>query len=103
MDALQWLPHPEIGATIFNYLAELKSLMGETAAATAAMGRIPKGAKTGYKLVESLKSAEMSSIQHGIRRLESAFEQIAETILMFINYFATIPIEARSGNDIFEL
>lgn len=103
LNSIQWLPHPEIGGTIFNFLNELKSLMGETAAATAAMGRVPKGAKVGYKLVESLKSAEISSIQHGVRKLEGTLERLAETILMVLYYFGTMPIEVNTKEGSFEI
>ncbi|MFH8120031.1 MAG: hypothetical protein QXS37_04480 [Candidatus Aenigmatarchaeota archaeon] len=103
LNSIQWLPHPEIGGTIFNFLNELKSLMGETAAATAAMGRVPRGAKVGYKLIESLKSAEVSSIQHGVRKLEGTLERLAETILMVLYYFGTMPIEVITKEGSFEI
>lgn len=103
LNSIQWLPHPEIGATVFNFLVELKSLMGETAAATAAMGRVPKGAKVGYKLVESLKAAEVSSIQHGVRHLEGVLERLAETILMMIYYFSETPLQVNYKDEIYEI
>lgn len=103
LNSIQWLPYPEIGATIFNFLSELKSLMGETAAATAAMGRVPRGARVGYKLVESLKAAEVSSIQHGVRKLESALEDLAETVLMMIYYFSQVPLEVNYKNEAYEI
>jgi len=103
LDAISWLPVPEIGATIFNYLNELKSLMGETAAAMAAMGRVPRGTRVGYKLVETLKATEVSSIQHGTRKLEEALERLGEVVLMMIAAFGEVPIEAQYRNEYFEL
>jgi hypothetical protein len=103
LDSIAWLKVQEIGGTVFNFLNELKSLMGETAAATAAMGRVPKGAKVGYKLIESLKSAEISSIQHGVRKLEGTLERLGETTLMLIYYFGTTPIEAKYKDEYFEI
>jgi len=103
LDSIAWLKVQEIGGTVFNFLNELKALMGETAAATAAMGRVPKGAKVGYKLIESLKSAEISSIQHGVRKLEGTLERLGETTLMLIYYFGVTPIEAQYKNEFFEI
>jgi hypothetical protein len=103
LESIQWLNIPEIGATPFNLLAELKSLIAEIGASTASIGKVPKGAKAGYKLVESLKASEMSSVQHGVRALEDSLEALAEVILMLVNTFGEIPIEVQHKNEVFEI
>ena len=103
LDSIQWLNTPEIGSTPFNLLAELKNLIAETGASTASVGRIPRGARAGHKLVESLKASEVGSIQHGVRALEDTLEATAEIILMLINTFGEVPIEVSRENEIFEI
>jgi hypothetical protein len=103
MDSIQWLRSPEIGGTPFNYLAELKSLISEIGAATASIGRVPRGARAGFKLVESLKVSEMSSVQHAVRSLEDSLESLAEVILILINAFGEIPLEVQRKNEIFDI
>lgn len=103
LDSIQWLNIPEIGATPFNYLNELKSLISEIGASTASIGRVPKGTRAGYKLVESLKASEMSSVQHGVRALEDSLESLAEVILMLVNTFGETPIEVSHKGDVFEI
>ena len=103
MDAVQWLRPPEIGATPFNLLNEFKSFIAEIGASAASIGRVPRGARAGFKLVESLKASEMSSIQHGVRALEDSLEALAEVILVLINEFCDKPIEVQRRNMIFEI
>lgn len=103
LDSIQWLQNPEIGATPFNYLAELKSLIAEIGAATASIGRVPRGTRAGFKLVESLKASEMSSITHGVRALEDTLEETAEVILVLINAFGELPLEVQRKDEIFEI
>jgi hypothetical protein len=103
MDSIQWLRSPEIGGTPFNYLAELKSLISEIGASTASVGRIPRGVRTGYKLVESLKASEQSSIQHAVRSLEDSLESLAGVILILINAFGEMPLEVQRKGSIFEI
>ena len=103
MDAVQWLRPPEIGATPFNLLNEFKSFIAEIGASAASIGRVPRGARAGFKLVESLKASEMSSIQHGVRALEDSLEALAEVLLVLINAFCDRPIEVQRRNMIFEI
>ena len=103
MDAVQWIRPPEIGATPFNLLNEFKSFIAEIGASAASIGRVPRGARAGFKLVESLKASEMSSIQHGVRALEDSLESLAEVILVLINEFCDKPIEVQRRNMIFEI
>ena len=103
IDAVQWLRVPEIGATPFNLLNEFKSFIAEIGASAASIGRVPRGARAGFKLVESLKASEMSSIQHGVRALEDSLESLAEVILILINTFCDKPIEVQRRNMIFEI
>jgi len=105
LESIQWLPVPEIGATPFNFLNELKGLSGEVGAVTATGGKVPSK-KTGYKMVESLKAAELSSIQHSIRRLETTLENLAISVLTYIYHFAKMPVSVISGqssDDVFEI
>ena len=94
LETVQWLPVPEIGATPFSYLDRIKSLATEMGAVTASIGQVPTK-NTGYKMIESLKASEMSSVQHAIRRLEGTLEQMAEVTLMYIHEFGTTPIEVQ--------
>jgi hypothetical protein len=105
LDSIQWLPVPEIGATPFNFLNELKGLSGEVGAVTATGGKVPSK-KTGYKMIESIKAAELSSIQHAIRRLETTLENLATNVLIYIYNFAKVPMTIITGqgeDDIFEI
>ena len=95
LDTIQWLQVPDIGVTPFSYLDRIKSLATEMGAVTASIGQVPSK-NTGYKMVESLKASEMSSVQHSIRRLEGTLEQMAEVTLMYIHSFATTPIEVET-------
>ncbi|MBT9151151.1 MAG: hypothetical protein DDT40_01336 [candidate division WS2 bacterium] len=103
MDNLRWLQTGEIGSTPFNYMAELKSLISEIGASSASIGRVPRGGRAGYKMIESLKASEMSSIQHGVRALEDSLESLAEVMLMLINTFGETPIEVRRKDEAFEI
>jgi len=105
LDSIQWLPVPEIGATPFNFLNELKGLSGEVGAVMATGGKVPSK-KAGYKMIESMKASELSSIQHSIRRLETTLENLATNVLTYIYHFAKIPITVIAGSeedDIFEI
>ena len=103
MDAVQWLRVPEIGATPFNLLNEFKTFIAEIGASAASIGRVPRGARAGFKLVESLKASEMSSIQHGVRAFEDSLESLAEVILVLVNEFCDKPLEVQRRNTIFEI
>lgn len=102
-DSVQWLRVGEIGSTPFNLLAEFKTLIAEIGASSASMGRVPRGARAGFKLVESLKASEMSSIQHGVRALEDSLESLAEVVLMLINTFGELPLEVQHKDEIFQI
>jgi len=105
LDKIQWLPVPEIGSTPFNFLNELKGLSGESGAVSVTVGKVPSK-KTGYKMIESLKASEISSIQHSIRRLETTLETLATNVLTYIYNFAKTPITViagKSSDDTFEI
>jgi len=105
LDKIQWLPVPEIGATPFNFLNELKGLSGESGAVSVTTGKIPSK-KAGYKMLEALKVSEISSIQHAIRGLETTLEALATNVLTYIYNFAKTPITVIAGqspDDIFEI
>jgi len=103
LDSIQWLPVPEIGATPFNFLNELKGLSGEVGAVMATGGKVPSK-KAGYKMIESMKAAELSSIQHSIRRLETTLENLATSVLTYIYNFAKLPMTVMTGTDeVFEI
>ncbi len=96
LDSIQWLQTPEIGNTPFNLLSITQDLMTTIGATTVSVGRLPKGSRLGYKMVESLKASEMSSIQHAVRSFEDFLEGVAEVILVYINNFAEVPFAVSS-------
>lgn len=102
-DSVQWLNIPDIGATPFNLLGEFKSLISEIGASTASVGRVPRGARAGWKLMESLRASELSSIQDGVRELEDTLEDLAEATMMLINTFGETPIEFQHKNETGEI
>jgi len=101
LDSIEWLNVPEIGATPFQFLTLTEELMTTIGATTVSVGKIPKGARAGYKMVESLKASEMSSIQHAVRLFEDFLEHTAETILSFIAIFGDHPLGVNFPNNTF--
>lgn len=103
LDSINWLQIPDMGATPFNTLNLYHNLMSEIGAATASVGKPPKGIGKGFKLFESVRASEMSSVQHGVRRLERALEDMAEVAFMLINEFGEKPIEFKNGDESYEV